>query len=98
MTAEPQESDGHCGLRASGNPWSCYDISNDPRRSREKSFKRVSFLQCLCSYSHSAAEQTMTGQGGIADISPSMCDNKSVQGWRCVCVFDKHGNFSGHAT
>lgn len=28
----------------------------------------------------------MTGRGGIADTSPSMCENKSAQGWRPVCL------------
>ena len=28
----------------------------------------------------------MTGWGGIADTSPSMCENKSARGWRPVCL------------
>ena len=77
---------------------SCCDISKRHSAEQEKPLNRAVFLPNLCSYSHLTAEQTMTGQGGIADTSPSMCENKSARGWRSVCVFNNHGNFSGHAT
>lgn len=74
------------------------DISKQHSAEEEKPLNGAVLLPNLCSYSHLTAEQTMTGQGGIADTSPSMCENKSVQGWRPVCVFNNHGNFNGHTT
>lgn len=64
---------------------SCWIGDINKQRSVEQE-KTYMFLLGPCSYSHLTAEQTMTGWGGLADTSPSMCENKSAQGWRPVCL------------
>lgn len=79
-------TDGHGRLQMSGKLLGSCDISKRYSAGPEKPLNKVMFLPGLCSYSHLTAEQTMTGWGGIADTSPSMCENKSSQGWRPVCL------------
>lgn len=73
-------------LQTSGKLLGRRDISKRHSAEQEKSLNTAVFLPGFCSYSHLTAEQTMTGWGGIADTSPSMCENKSAQGWRPVCL------------
>lgn len=88
ITKKKKDSSHHCILTSYVRLWrlwtvgTTWHLQRSCRTQLQKSSLLSGFLLTFAFSSRANNDRV----GGIADTSPSMCENKSAQGWRPVCL------------